>query len=289
VDLNWLRVLVAFADRGTVRAAATATGYTASAVSGQLAGLQRDIGVPLFERDGRRLRLTAAGSHLVTRARRILADVEETRLQLSGGGAVAGTVRVAAYATLLATDVVPIAAQLADAHPDVRVELQEREPEEVTLLLRDNRVDVGFVYDYSLVPRWRPDRDTRYLCCDPMLLAVPAASPLTQKDSTLEHAAWVVNSRGADDGELARRACALQGFVPDIRHYADSLDIMTAMVAAGLGVALVPALVSPHPGVVLRPYPGPPLRRRAYALTRPGRRLWPPATLIVDAVARRVA
>jgi len=122
-----------------------------------------------------------------------------------------------------------------------------------------------------------------------MLLAVPATSPLAHEDSTLEHAAWVVNSRGADDGELARRACALQGFVPDIRHYADSLDLMAAMVAAGLGVALVPALVSPHPGVVLRPFPGPPLWRRASALARPGRRTWPPATLIVDAVAQSVA
>jgi len=292
METRLLGALVELHRRGTMRAVAEATGYRTSAVSAQLAALQRDLGVELIERAGRNVRLTAAGRRLVGYAEQILATVEAARTALRGDTEPSGLLRVGAYASALSADIVPVVQQLAVSHPRLRVELQEREPAEVMQLLADDRIDLGFVYDYSLVPRFGDDGGAlRFMCTSPLVLAVPTSRSVPgpidspQRLASVAGLPWVVNSRGDDDGELVERVCAAAGVTPAIAHKVDSLELILDFVAADLGVALVPASLPARDGVQLLPMPTDGPRRRMYAATRPGRQDWPASALVTQRVA----
>ncbi|HEX5995613.1 MAG TPA: LysR family transcriptional regulator [Jiangellales bacterium] len=300
MDPRQLRVLVELAELGTLRAVAAANGYGTSAVSQQLAGLERAVRARLVEPDGRRLRLTPAGHKLLPHARRILTAIDAAAAGLAADAEPSGTIRVAAYGTALAADLLPVALELRTSHPALRLELQEREPAETMRLLRTGQIELGFTYNYSLVPRQiDPMTVGQVLCGVPMMLAVPRAAatpmgpvrPQRIRDSgdlaALRAAPWIVNSRGEDDDELARRFCALAGFEPDVTHRVDNLDVVQQLVAAGLGVGLVPALVRPHPGTRLVPITLAPLVRRMLAVTRAGHADWPATALVSRLVAER--
>jgi DNA-binding transcriptional LysR family regulator len=291
MDPRHLRVLVELADRGTLRAVAAATGYGTSAVSAQLAALEKTVGVRLVEPDGRTLRLTPAGRAFLPYARRILVAVNAARTALDSGD-VSGTIRVAAYGTALEADVVAVAVGLRDSHPALRVELYEREPPETLRLLRAGRVELGLVYDYSLVPRRPPPMiSTEVLCEVPIMLVLPRDAPgpaCVEEPADLQRlgdARWIVNSRASDDEELIRRMAALAGFEPDVTHGVDSLDVVQRLVAAGLGVALVPALIRPHPRTRLVPVTLAAPTRRMIAATRSGEESWPPTELVRRLIA----
>lgn len=293
VDTRLLRVLVELSDRGTLRAVAEATGYGTSAVSQQLATLTRELGTPLVERTGRTVRLTPAGRRLVVHARPILAAVDAARAAARGGEP-GGTVQVAAYATVLSGDLIPVIRGLAVSHPGLQLLLQEREPPEVTRLLDEDRVDLGFVYDYDLVPRGYDGYAVRQLCDTPLVLAVPSGRALPDvidepgRLAALAGESWVVNSRGADDDELATRVCGLAAYRPMIEHRVDSLELVLDIVSADLGVALVPGFLPARPGVRYVAMPGLVVRRRMFAITRPGRERWPAVALVIERVAAHV-
>jgi len=126
-----MRVLVELDRRGTLGAVAEATGYSKSAVSQQLAALQRAVGVPLAERVGRRLRLMPAGMALLPSANQILASVEAARGTLNPEAEPVGNVRVAAFASMLTGPVLRAIHELSARHPRLAISLQEREPREV--------------------------------------------------------------------------------------------------------------------------------------------------------------
>ncbi len=276
MDLRWLRLLVELDERGSLRAAAEATGYSTSAVSQQLAGLQRSLGAELAERSGRGIRLTPAGRALLPAARQILAGMDAARGVVGAGSAPGGTVRVAGFATALAGPVARAVRTLAADYPDLTVQLEEREPREVEALLAADDIDVGVVYDYSLVPRYQPDGDqVRLLDEVPMHLVLPAGTDRPPdevlRDPTVR---WITNSRGSDDDELLHRVCATRGGVPQIGSRIDSLPLITELVVAGLGVALLVADGPRHPGVRYVDLFGAAGSRRIYACTRPGRSGW---------------
>jgi DNA-binding transcriptional LysR family regulator len=159
-------------------------------------------------------------------------------------------------------------------------------------LLADDRIDLGFVYDYSLVPRFRDDGGAlRFIRAAPLLLAMPTSrnapgiidSP--ERLASVADLPWVVNSRGDDDGELVERVCAAAGVSPDIAHKVDSLELILEFVAADLGIALVPASVPAREGVNLVPMSNDGPLRRTYAATRPGRQDWPASALVTQRVA----
>jgi DNA-binding transcriptional LysR family regulator len=296
METRLLGALVELHRRGTMRAVAEATGYGTSAVSAQLAALERDLGVELIERTGRNVRLTAAGRQLVGYAEQILGIAEAARTALRGDTEPSGLLRVGAYASVLSADIVPVVQQLAVSHPGLRLELQEREPTEVMQLLADDRIDLGFVYDYSLVPRFRDDGGAlRFIRAAPLVLAIPTSrtapgmvdSP--QRLASVADLPWVVNSRGDDDGELVERVCAAAGVSPDIAHKVDSLELILEFVAADLGIALVPASVPAREGVNLVPMSNDGPLRRTYAATRPGRQDWPASALVTQQVAAHAA
>jgi len=292
METRLLGVLVELHRRGTMRAVAEATGYGTSAVSAQLASLQRDLGVELIERAGRNVRLTGAGRQLVRYAEQILAITEVALTELHGGGEPSGVLRVGAYASLLSSAILPVAQQLAVSHPRLRLELQEQEPAEVLQLLADDRIDLGFVYDFSLVPRFRDDGGAlRFICAAPLALAIPtsrtapASIDSPQRLASVADLPWVVNSRGDDDGELVERVCAAAGVTPNIAHKVDSLELILEFVAADLGIALVPAAVPGRNGVKLVSMSADGPLRRTYAATRPGRQGWPGTALVTQRVS----
>ena len=294
LDLRRLGVLLELSRRGTMREVAAATGYSASAVSAQLAALERESGAPLLERAGRGVRLSPAGRRLAGHARTILAAVDAARADLAHDAEPAGRVRVASYASALQADCLPVARALRASSPLVHLELQEREPAEALALLLDGDVDLALVYDYGLAPRPVPDGVRVRLVCEvPMVLAVPHDLPVAvagpQDLGLLRDQPWVVNSRGTDDDELAARLCTRAGFSPRVVHRADSLELVQALVAAGLGVALLPAFVAPQPDVRVVPLPGTAAGRRMWTATRPGHEQWPPVALVSRLVTEHAA
>ncbi|MFD1938404.1 MULTISPECIES: LysR family transcriptional regulator [Nonomuraea] len=294
MDTRLLRVLVELQRLGTLRAVAAATGYGTSAVSQQLAALEREVGKPLVEPEGRRLRLTPAGRRLAEHGRRILAAVAEAHAALDPQAEPSGVLRIAAYAGAISRDLLPVARRLAHSHPALRPQLHEHEPDEVLKLLDEGLIDLGFVYDYNLVP-WTCNDPSRLLCETPLVLAVPASEHVPGaadfREALTVHARspWVLNSRGQADDELVARVCALAGFTPVVVHRADSLELVLDIVAAELGVALVPEFIREREGVVFVPLAGLDVRRRMYAVTRPGGWDWPGVRLVVDLVANDVA
>jgi DNA-binding transcriptional LysR family regulator len=292
VDIRKIKILVSLSRLGTMSAVARATGYGTSAVSQQLAALEREAGVPLLEAAGRRVRLTPAGRRLVSHAEGILAAVNAAELDLAAAAEPSGLVRVAGYTTALRQSLLPAAAELARLHPRLDLELQEREPAEVDELLEAGQVDLGFVYDYTLVPR--TGRHIRSLICsNPMMLAVPPESAVPARLGTpadldsLRGEPWIGNSRDPGDDELAERLCALAGWKPRIRHRADSLELVIDLVLAGQGVSLLPADAPGADRVRMVPLALARIDRRMWSVVRAGTQAWPATTAVIDAVRRQ--
>lgn len=282
MDVRWLRVLVELADRGTLRAVAEATGYSTSAVSQQLAGLQRELGTGLVESAGRRLVLTPAGRALLPHARSVLAALDAARGELDPGAEPVGEVRLAGFASALVRDVVPAVTALRRRHPGLTVTMEEREPDEVAALLAADRIDLGLSYDFSLVPRGVPGVLFSQVS---MALVVPAGERRGLEQLLADPGTgWITNSRARDDDELVARLGARHGVLPRVAHRIDSLDLLVRLVASGLGVALIAADGPPHQGVRYVDLAGAAGVRRGYALTRPGRERWPAVAAVIAAL-----
>lgn len=279
-----LRLLVELSARGTMRSVAEATGFTTSTVSQQLAALQDEAGVELFEPVGRLVRLTPAGRRLVRHAHTILGAIEAAHAELDDATDPSGDVRVAGFASSVRRGLIPAVSQLCESHPAVRLHIEEREPDESFALLRDDAVDIALVYDYNVAPRTFGDGlatvplwETRFD------LAVPMQAPLEHVDlAAFRDTPWIVNSRGSDDESAVCRLCGTAGYAPMIRHYVDSLALVQQLVVAGLGVGLLAETEPRLPGVTLLPVNEPPVTQRAYACTRIGRDSWPPVRLVLE-------
>jgi DNA-binding transcriptional LysR family regulator len=289
LDLGRLRVLREVEARGTVTAAAHALGYTPGAVSQQLAALQREAGVALLERSGRGVRLTEAGRVLTRHAAMLLAGVEAAEAELASlaGGAVQGTVRVAAFQSAALRIVGPALPALAAAHPDVRVEVLEAEVEAAVPSLRLGHLDVVVGDEYGGLPRPRHDDLAREpLLDEEILLVLPAAHPLARRRrvplGALAGAPWSGTRPGTGHRQMQVQACrALGGFEPDIRHTSDDFLILLELVASAGACALLPELVHREAGreAAVRAIAEGRLAREIFLLTRRGR------TPAVDAVA----
>ena len=286
MDTRWLRVLVELADRGTLRAVADATGYSTSALSQQLAALQREAGDVLVEPSGRRLALTPAGRALLPHARAVLVTLDAARGDLEPQGPPVGAVRLAGYATALHRHVVPALARLRRDHPRLVVDVQEREPQEVVALLAEDAIDVGLVYEYSLVPQGLGGDPFGEV---PLALVVPDGEGRGLAELFGDpQVGWITNSRGPDDDELLARVAARHGaaprIAPRIAHRIDSLDLLVQLVVAGLGIALIADDGPRAPGVRYRDLHGAAGTRTGYALTRPGRERWRANAAVIEAV-----
>ncbi|HEY8473705.1 MAG TPA: LysR family transcriptional regulator [Natronosporangium sp.] len=290
LDVRRLRLLRELAYRGTIAAVAEALAYTPSAVSQQLSALEREAGVPLLARSGRRVTLTPAGRLLVGHAEAVLERLERATAELAATRAeLAGPLRIGAFPTA-GRQLLPAAlAILARDHPRLEPMVDEVDPADVPDRLRAGDLDVALIHEYTFVPA-EPDRDRAVpaepLLEEPMYLAAPAGPAADPGPDPLRWAAsepWIVNRPGTLCYAMTIRACQAAGFTPRIRHRVDDFTTVLALVAAGQGVALVPqlAIAEPPAGVSLTELP---MRRRTCAAYRRGAGQHPAVAALVSAL-----
>jgi DNA-binding transcriptional LysR family regulator len=247
LNVGRLRVLTEVARRGSFSAAADALSYTQSAVSQQVATLEAEAGTTLLERQARGVRLTAAGQALVEHAEGILARLEAAEEELSAiAGLRAGKLRMASFPTAGAT-LMPLAiATFRSSYPDIELTLAEGEPQEIAPRLRAGEFDLALLFEFE-----RPDAGmdglTRVeLLQDPMYLALPREHALAAKDGLrlkdLHREAWVQTSRDSPCARHVVRSCHAAGFEPNVAFESDDYQTVQGLVAAGVGVALIPEL-----------------------------------------------
>ncbi|MCP3422235.1 LysR family transcriptional regulator [Nocardioides pinisoli] len=282
MDVRRLRMLLELSRLGSMHEVADALGTTTSSVSQGIAALARDVGSPLLEPHGRRVRLTPAGRRLADHAVTILAAVDAARLDLDPTAEPAGVVRVAGFASAIRRSLLPAIDDLGSTHPRVEVRIHEYEPlESLDLLARDD-MDLALVYDYDLAPaEWRDDHVVTPLWDLEWGIGVPtrdrrlALADLADRD-------WIVNSRHTADEDALRTLSSRAGFVPHVVHRIDSLELVDDLVVAGRGVALLPRGRASRRGVSVVRLRDPEVRLRAYAVTRRGRGGWPPLRAVTD-------
>jgi molybdate transport repressor ModE-like protein len=296
LDVRRMRVLREVAERGTIAAAARALAFTPSAVSQQLAALEREAGVALLDRHGGRVRLTEAGRRLVARTEAILAELEAATAELAAAAAdVTGDVHVAAFPSAEQALLAPAVAALARRHPDVRVCTTELEPEASLPALRLGDVDLAVSHEDTGRPTRRDERLERVdLLEDPLRLVLPDGHPADAAAVELARLAdsrWVATPPGTACRAMLDHACRAAGFVPDVPFHANDFGVLAAYVAEGLGVAMVPALAlgAFRSGVVVRPVADVPVTRRIYVCARRGGLERPALAAMVEALRSAAA
>ncbi len=303
LDVTRLRVLVAVARCGSVTAAARALNYAQPSVSHHLARLEAETGTKLIQRAGRGIRLTDAGRLLAERAAEVIGRLDAAENELAAyTGLRAGRLRLAAFPSALGTIVPAAAAMLREYQPGVDLRLTEAEPPEALRMLRAGYVDVALVFRYSPdapgtdgqdAPGQEasvaagnpaaghgvslPDEDggiditeglRERLLLDEQVHLVTSAQAIEEPSADLTGYArcrWIA---GCDRcrANLVRQ-CALAGFTPKIAFTTDDYVAVQALVAADLGVSILPALAlraARHPGIRTMPLPG--TRRYVFAV-----------------------
>ena len=279
-----LRILREVAYRGSFSAAAHALSYTQSAISQQVAALEAEAGMPLLERHPRGVSLTAAGHTLVQHAEGILArlDAAETALQAIAGLR-GGRLRMASFPTAGST-LMPLAiAAFRASYPEVELTLAEGEPEEIAPRLRAGEFDLALLFDFAGESAAQDGLGQVQLLEDPMYLALPPEHPLAGKRNLrledLHREAWIQTSSASPCARHVVRCCHAAGFEPVVTFESDDYQTVQGLVAAGVGVALIPELALPvvRERVVIRALtPHPPVRR-VLAAVPAGARLVPGA------------
>jgi DNA-binding transcriptional LysR family regulator len=295
IDLRRLHVLRAVDHYGTVTAAARALHFTPSAASQQIRQLGRELGVALLEPQGRRVRLTPAAQRLLAHAEDIQARWELAELDLrADGDQPAGLLRLAGFPVAVAALLAPAAAALAARHPRLTPRISEAEAADCFDLLFDGDADLAVVEATpDEPPRDRTRFDQRPLLDDPFDLVVADGHRLAGRDRVeLAEAAgdpWIVPGAACTCRTHVLAACGAAGFTPTVAHDALNWDATIALVAHGLGVALVPRLarVPPDAPVVRLPCAGDP-HRKILTVTRQGARTSPAVTATLDELKRLV-
>ena len=290
IDLRKLRLLRAVEQRGTVIAAASWLHLTPSAVSQQIAGLARELGVPLLEKQGRGVRLTGHARVLLGHAHTIEAQLELARADLAafGDGSV-GEVRVATLPTAVAAVLGPAMAELRVQRPGLQVLSRDMDPKGALRALDSGDVDIAITVDHPGGPR--PD-DPRYarvdLITDILDVVVREDHPLAGEAqielAELAHEQWISGNPNDACAAIADNACAAAGFQPNVRHWTVEYDALAALVSAGAGVGLVPRLAQPlrFPNVRTVPVTGASPARLVYAITRVGRAADAPTSVVLQ-------
>jgi DNA-binding transcriptional LysR family regulator len=250
-------VLCEVARCGSLTGAAEVLSYTPSAVSQQIAVLEREVGMALFERRARGVILTEAGRVLVEHANPILTRLEAAEAALSDlANLRLGRLRIASFATAGA-NILPRAMDLfRSRHPGVELVVEPASSGEGIVRLREGRIDLALTVDFAEVPG--DDVEVVDLVRDVFLLALHRDHPLAdQAEIRLEELTaetWIDVPRSASGGMVLRDACEQVGFEPRVAFESDDYTVIQELVATGMGLALLPelALCPPHEAVVLR-------------------------------------
>jgi DNA-binding transcriptional LysR family regulator len=248
LHLERLQALHAVSTFGSVTGAAEALRLTPSAVSQQLGKLQRDVGQRLIEPYGRGVRLTPAGTLLAQRAHAILSEVENAESELDRQrNHVIGDLEIAGFATAARAILPQTVARLRKQHRQLKLRVSERQPDEAIRLVVAGHLDIALVNDWMNAPLVLPDGVQRVLIMnDPVDLAVPADHPLAGRASVelteLGAEPWITWPYGAICHEWLTQTLRQHGLTPEVTHTAEEHQTQLAMVAAGLGIAVMPRL-----------------------------------------------
>ena len=248
LHLERLQALHAVSTFGSVTGAAEALRLTPSAVSQQLGKLQREVGQRLIEPYGRGVRLTPAGTLLAQRAHAILSEVENAESELDRQrNHVIGDLEIAGFATAARAILPQTVARLRQQHHQLKLRLSERQPDEAIRLVVAGHLDIALVNDWMNAPLVLPDGVQQVLIMnDPVDLAVPADHPLAGRASVelteLSAEPWITWPYGAICHEWLTQTLRQHGLSPEVTHTAEEHQTQLAMVAAGLGIAVMPRL-----------------------------------------------
>jgi DNA-binding transcriptional LysR family regulator len=258
LNVQRLRVLREVLTQGSFSEAASALNYTQSAVSQAIATLEAEAGVPLLERDRRGVMPTTAGERLNEHGVRILTQLDAAEAELGAiAGVKGGELRMASFPTAGAT-LMPLAiAAFRSAYPEVTLSLVEGEPEELTPRLRDGEFDLGLIFEFEGKGELGPGLRATPLFEDPMKLALPKGHRLANPKRVapggapshhritlgdLSEDAWVQTSEASACARHVVRICRAAGFEPRVSFESDDYLTVQGLVAAGVGVALIPEL-----------------------------------------------
>jgi DNA-binding transcriptional LysR family regulator len=293
LDVKRMRVLREVAARGSFSGAADSLSYTQSAVSQQIAALEREAGTMLVERNARGVRLTEAGTALVGHADAILARLDAAERELEAiAGLRGGHLRLVAFPSAAAS-LMPLAiAEFRRRHPAVELSLEPREPQDAIDCVKSGECDVAL----SLEPSFHPFTDDAVektpLLDDPMFLVLPGGHPLAHKQGLrLEDVAGESFIQGSTstcpDTTILLRAANAAGFEPRIAFQSDDYTAIQGFIAAGVGVGLIPdlALVSVREDIVIRDLGPQAPSRQIFAASLAGSYRSPATAAMLDILA----
>ncbi|GAB3879171.1 LysR family transcriptional regulator [Kibdelosporangium lantanae] len=294
LDVHRLRLLRELHARGTITAVAVALGYSGSAVSQQLAQLEREAGVQLLERVGRGVRLTSRALILVKHADAVLRRLERAEAELAASlTAPQGTLRIAAFQTAMLALVPPLLDRLRALAPDLTVRVAQLEPEPALSALSAGECDLVVVEEFPGHPQPRArDLDQVDLGGDTIHLVLPKS--LRNKEiATLGDLAdeqWALEPEWTPSGRWVRARCREAGFEPDTLVTSADILVHLRLVETGHVVAVLPDLVwtGRRPTVPVRPMPGAPVHRRLYTSARTGNASHPAVVLARNLLAELI-
>jgi DNA-binding transcriptional LysR family regulator len=293
LNLDRLCVLHAVWTTGSVVGAARVLHVTTSAVSQQMARLEREVGQRLVQRQGRGVRLTEVGALLARNAGDLLSHVERVESSVAEHrGAVAGNLTIAAFATAARGLLPKVLSVLRSRYPDLAVSLSEQEPHEAIPALRRGHLDIAVVQDWAEDVPTAPDGLARqHLLADTFDLAIPVNHPLAGRTSVaikeLADEDWIGWSTGQICHDWLIRTLGEHRAEARLVHTASEHSTQLALVSAGLGVAVIPRLGrGPAPPSVRFVSIDPPPTRRIHALWRHSASVRPAIRAALDALQR---
>ncbi|MCV7212368.1 LysR family transcriptional regulator [Mycolicibacterium canariasense] len=248
LDVRRLRLLHELSRRGTLSDVAEALHQSPSAVSQSLNQLEREVGVPLLEKVGRRLRLTPAAEVLVEHTAVILARLELAASDVAvQSDEASGTVRLAVFQSAASAFMPQMLTELATRHPRLRVTMSQREPEQALYETWMREFDLVIAEEYpGHAARAYPDLHRAPLTTDLLRLAVPPAGDPWDGVSSVADAAelpWTMEPEGTASRHWAEQLCRRAGFEPDVRFETDDLEAQIALIENGNAVAILPDLM----------------------------------------------
>jgi DNA-binding transcriptional LysR family regulator len=299
LDLQRLQIFRRVATLRSFSAAALELSYTQSSVSEAVATLERELGVTLLDRSSRPVRVTPSGEVVLGHADALLAQATAIETDLAaltrGDG---GRLRLAGFYTAWSTFLPAAVADFAGAHPGVDLELEQLDPPAALHGLRAGELDLAVIFRFEPGdPADDPEArlNSTYLAHDPYALAVPAASAMARKGrlrvADLAKANWCCAPLGSPATVLLQQFCREHGgFEPRLEYPTDDVAMAQPLIAAGLAVALLPALnlAQPHPGVTVRQLPNAPPGRDIWCV-RPAHQRLPAAIAMADALVQASA
>ncbi len=290
LNLSRLNVFQEVVERGSFSAAADSLSYSQSAVSQSIATLEGELGIALIERRRGGLRPTAAGAALAAHVGGIMARIERAESEIAAIAAGhGGRLRAASFPTAGATLMPQAIAGFRASHPGVEVTLAEGEPEAIAPRLRAGEFDLVLLFEFDGVGERLGAGMRRFaLFDDPLHLALRHDHPLAKRKRVrlddLREEAWVQTSAASPCAKQVIRSCHAAGFEPSVSFESDDYQTVQGLVAAGVGVALIPqlALSAVRDDIVVRALdPASPLRK-VFAATPRGAAVTPAVATMLD-------